>query len=53
MRLLKEARKFIIKQRIKELENAINHWPNSKHADDRASELSTLRIELSDFDEEK
>lgn len=46
MGLFKEAQIFIIKQRIKELENAIRYWPNSDKVAFRRVELYALKEKL-------
>lgn len=53
MGLFKEAQKFILKQRIKELENALEHWPNSERADERNRELLFKLAELHDLEAEE
>lgn len=52
MKLFIEAKKFIIKQRIKELETALRHWPNSQYYDDRYLQLMSLKTELERLDED-
>ena len=46
MGLFKEAQIFITKQRIKELENSIRHWPNSDKSEVRRAELYALQAKL-------
>lgn len=45
MTILDKARMFIVKQRITELERAIDHWPNSDKLRERMSQLEDLKEE--------
>lgn len=45
MTVLDKARMFIVKQRINELERAIEHWPDSPKLQERRSQLEDLQEE--------
>lgn len=53
MSLFKEARRFVINQRINELTQANKHWPNSKNFDDREEQIKALEREMKLIDEEE
>ena len=44
--MFEAARRFILNQRITELENAIRHFPLSKFLEKRQKELEELKEEL-------
>lgn len=48
--MFKAASRFILKQRIKELEKAITHWPDSPNLVDRQIELRDKIKELEELD---
>lgn len=50
MTVIDRAKMFILKQRIRELENAIRHWPNSPSLDIRKLELTRLKEDLRELE---
>lgn len=48
--MFEAAKRFVLVQKIKELEKAIGHWPDSPKLVDRQIELREKKIELERLD---